>query len=79
MNNSCYNQNFYQNNIFGPHRVKTTFDKAVYNCNNKLDEISDWCSKNLQSMSSYPGINIGEMVWCFEDESDAILFALRWV
>lgn len=65
--------------LFGPYRIPIII--SAYGSkehNDKLNEISDWCLEHCQSMSSYPGERAGEVVFCFQDENDATLFALRW-
>ena len=70
-----------KDDLFGPHRVKTVSqykNDSRYEFTNEMNKIADWCCNNLRSMHTYPGPAPGEVVWCFQDEDDAVLFTLKW-
>ena len=38
-----------------------------------------WCKTNINGeLYTYPGTAYGAVVWVFDNESDAVLFKLRW-
>lgn len=71
--------------MFGDHRVSTILvQKDSRTRNDMLSEMAEWCAENTclegdNNLCTYSGIKEGEVVWCFDDEKDATLFALRWV
>jgi len=74
-----------KDSLFGDHRVSTILDSIWGKSRNaKMEEMVKWCEENTclddddSSMITYAGVKEGEVVWCFDNEKDAILFALKW-
>lgn len=69
--------------MFGKYRIKIDMSKnsplSSKGYYDVLTEMADWCDANVRDAITYPGPADGEVVWCFENEDDSILFALRWL
>lgn len=56
-----------------PYQVRTQAILSIDECIKLLE----WCHANLDGeLTNY--INNGDLVWCFESERDAVLFALKY-
>lgn len=55
----------------------------LFNTNHAWNEINKWCYQQFGPRSAVPTpdarwINHLNSTWCFRDESDYLLFMLRW-
>jgi hypothetical protein len=45
----------------------------------EMDKRAEWCAEqDFENMITFPGLLLGDTVWCFTSERDAVHFALKW-
>jgi hypothetical protein len=67
--------------LFGPYRVTTHYadfeDRLAWM--KEMDKRAEWCAEqDFENMITFPGLLLGDTVWCFTSERDAVHFALKW-